>query len=153
MSLLDSLFKGFNPPSSDPARGGGKWGKADETYRTIEIGQRQPVKVVTGSLTLTPYESGHMIAVRSAAACVLTLPAAGTSKGVWFDFFNAADQDLKIAAPADNTMITFNDLDADFVEFTTSSEKIGAAGRVISDGVSWLLAFWTQETVTPTVDT
>lgn len=104
--------------------------------------------------TIVATDTGTVFTTRGATgAIVFTLPAVTSSFTnfvCWF--FNAVDQNMTIQSTA-NEMMTFNDLDADAVAFTTSSEKVGASVMVVCDGTSWLIMPMTEETQTMSVTT
>jgi len=95
-----------------------------------------PVKIKTATATLLKSETGSLIVVRGTGAVTLTLPA--IDKGLWYFILNAVDQDLIIAAPTADTLITFNDVAADSVDFDQAGNKIGAAALIACDGTSWI---------------
>jgi hypothetical protein len=47
-------------------------------------------------------------------------------------------QDLIVAPATADTLITFNELDADSVAMSTAGGEIGALLKVINDGTSWI---------------
>lgn len=86
--------------------------------------------------TVLASESGTIFTTRGATgAVVFTLPAPAT--GLQYLFINAVGQNMQISANADDKMITFNDVDADYVIFSTAGNLIGASCWAISDGTSW----------------
>lgn len=145
-----NLFKFIN--TQDPEEGGAPFVEVDLEDRTIRSGTKLNIKTIAAAYTVTGEDSGSVIVARTAASCTVTLPSAAASKGMHVVVVNAADQTLIIASVA-NEMITFNDLDADAITFSTSSELIGSAVWMICDGTSWLGLLLTQETVTPTITT
>lgn len=108
----------------------------------------------TGDYTVAAADRGKFFTTRGATgAVVFTLPAVTSAyEGFVCWFFNAVNQDMSVASTADET-ITFNDLDANAVAFSTSSEKVGACVMAVCDGTSWLIAPMTEETQTMTVTT
>jgi len=109
------------------------------------LGQRRKVITHASTATLLVGESGSMITTEgSAGAVTLTLPAVASSTGVHYWFVNAEDQNMIIAAPAD-TMVTFNDVAADSVAFSTSSEKVGGAAFAYCDGSKWMMQLMTYD--------
>jgi len=88
----------------------------------------------TAAYTVKAEESGTIFNTTGATAAVnFTLPAAGD--GPWaFFFFNGADVNMTVTAETAGTMVTYNDLTADAVAFSTSSEKIGGGFFVYCDG-------------------
>lgn len=85
----------------------------------------------TAAYTVLHTESGTFFnTVGATASVTFTLPA--ISDGPWhFEFFVGADIGMVVASAAVDTMITFNDLAADSIAFSTASEMIG--GRVFAD--------------------
>lgn len=63
-------------------------------------------------------------------AIVFTLPVLVSGTAWVFEFFNGADQNMTVTAGTADTAVTFNDLAADSVAFSTASEKIG--GHIIA---------------------
>jgi len=112
------------------------------------------VEAKTTAYSITSADWGKLFTNRGASGSVtFTLPAvAAAESGFYVDFFVVADQDVVIASTADQ-MITFNDVDANAITFSTSSEKVGAAATLICDGTSWLAILHTEETQTTTVTT
>ena len=109
------------------------------------LGSLKPVITHASSATLTIGESGACVTTEgSAGAVTLTLPAVASSKGVHYWFVNAEDQNMIIAAPAD-TMVTFNDVAADSIAFSTSSEKVGGGAFTYCDGAKWMMQLMTYD--------
>lgn len=102
-----------------------------------------PITPITGTKTLTYGECG-IIVVRSGAACTLTLPA--VKKGVWYLIVNAVDQQLIITADTADTLITFNDIAADSIDFDQAGNMIGGMFLVLCDGTSWIAGALTAHT-------
>lgn len=92
-------------------------------------------KVASG--TLLPTESGTLIVNRSTAAATYTLPA--PQANLVYNFVNAVDQNL-IVACATPVGVALNNLAANSIALSTTSQRIG--GRLIaeSDGDRWFLA-------------
>ena len=94
------------------------------------------VRTVTADRTVLASESGSIFSnVGMTAAVNYTLPAIADGPFVFW-FINGADQDMTVTAETADTMITFNDLAADSVAFSTASEQIGGAVMVVCDGTS-----------------
>lgn len=100
------------------------------------VGAGAPVvEAKSASWTCTAADSGKIFLVYGGtAAVVVTLPAIDTGPFM-FDIYNGQDQNLTVTSVVADTEITFNDLAADSVAFSTSGEKIGGGVRVICDGV------------------
>ncbi len=90
----------------------------------------------TASYTCTKYDSGTIFHTTGAtAAVVFTLPQISDGP-FWFMFINGADVDMTVTSAVADTEVTFNDLNADSVAFSTSSEKIGGVVEVYCDGTT-----------------
>ena len=115
------------------------------TMATHLLGSLKPVIAHASTATLTIGESGALVTTEgSTGAVTLTLPAVATSKGVHYWFVNAEDQNMIIAAPA-ATMVTFDDVAADSIAFSTSSEKVGGAAFTYCDGAKWMMQLMTYD--------
>lgn len=133
-----------------PVDGGKYWGDMDPASKSIMIGQRMPIKTIGAAYSVVAADTGSLLVVRSGASCTITLPVvAAALKGVDVIIFNAASQTMVVASTADQ-MITFNDLDADAVTFSTGSNLIGACVRCVCDGTSWLVFPYGANTMTVT---
>jgi len=87
----------------------------------------------TTAYSVTATDTGTLFHTTGASATVtFTLPT--PVAGLEYEFFNAVNYGMKIAAASANQIITFNDVDADNVYFYTSSEKLGA--HVVVRGLS-----------------
>ena len=119
----------------------------------VSHGLRIQAKTADYTVVL-PNDNGSFFTTRGATgAIIFTLPAvtAGAESAcVWF--FNAVNQNMTVNSTA-NEMMTFNDLDADGVAFSTTSEKVGACVMAVCDGTSWLICPMAEETQTMTVTT
>lgn len=98
----------------------------------------------TADYTVNPLvdRAGTVFTTRGAAGAVIfTLPSLSSGQyiGYFVEFQNLVDQDMTIAAPAVDTLITVNDLAADSVIFSTSSQKIGARALAQWDGTAWVV--------------
>jgi hypothetical protein len=95
-------------------------------------------KVVTktANYTCKAYESGTIFVTTGATAAVtFTLPPISDGPFIFY-FINGADQNMLVASQTADTLVTFNDLAADSVAFSTSSEKIGGFVIAVCDGTS-----------------
>jgi len=99
------------------------------------MGAAAPImEVKTASFTATAADSGKIFLIVGATAAVtVTLPAIDTGP-FKFEIVHLSDVDLTVASAAADTLITFNDLTADSVAFSTSSEKIGGVVEVYCNG-------------------
>lgn len=94
------------------------------------------IEVKTASWTATAADSGKkFLVVGATGAVVCTLPAIADGPFA-FSVYNGSDQNLTMTAAAVDTVITYNDLAADSVAFSTASEKIGGSFEVLCDGTS-----------------
>lgn len=101
------------------------------------MGSRAPIMLAkTTNYTVAASDSGTVFHTTGASGAVnFTLPAINT--GPWhFLFINGADQNMTVTAATADTAVTYNDLAADSVAFSTSSEKIGGAVEVWCDGTT-----------------
>lgn len=90
----------------------------------------------TASYQVTKEDTGTIFHTTGATAAVtFTLPPI-TDGPFYFVFINGADVDMTVASKVADTAVTYNDLAADSVAFSTSSEKIGGAVEVICDGTT-----------------
>jgi hypothetical protein len=108
----------------------------------------------TAAYTVKASESGTIFTTTGAAGAVtFTLPAISDGPYV-FKFFVGADQDMTIASATADTMVTFNDLEADSLAFSTAGEKIGGNALVVCDGTTlFCLHRMNQEGQTVTIAT
>ncbi len=104
------------------------------------VAQRTITKTETGDITAA--ENGATFHVVGSGAVTLTLPAIAT--GLRYRFINAADQNLVVASNgSSDNIVTINDLSADSVTFSTSSQKIGATLDIWTDYVNGTLRWLT----------
>jgi hypothetical protein len=90
----------------------------------------------TADYTCTLADSGTVFHTTGATAAVnFTLPAINGNP-FRFLFINGADQNMTVTANAADTIVTYNDLAADSVAFSTASEKIGGVVEVWCDGTT-----------------
>jgi len=108
------------------------------------LGQLKTVTAKTSDYTVTAAESGTIFTTEGAGgAVVFTTPAVGDGLHYWF--VNAEDQTMTVTAGAADTMVTFNDVAADSVGFATTSEKVGGAIFIVSDGTKWMTFLHTYD--------
>lgn len=117
--------------------------------------QRELVVVTATTIALTAHDAGKTICnVGAAGALTATLPAAATCRpgdDIWF--LSCADQTFTVAGTA-GELIVLNDVAANSVALSTSSEKAGGAMiATCVSGSKWHIAFWLEETQTATVAT
>lgn len=108
----------------------------------------------TADYQVTKYDSGTIFHTTGATANVnFTLPLISDGP-FYFMFIAGADVNLTITAKTADTAVTFNDLAADSVAFSTSSELIGGSAEVFCDGTTlFVLPRIAVETQTVTVAT
>lgn len=112
------------------------------------------VSAKTAAYTVLASESGTFFSTEGATAAVtFTLPApTAVSAGTFYFFYNAEDIDMTVASGTADLMVAFNDVAADSVAFSTTSEKVGSGLLVVGDGAKWFaLVMLGAETATPTV--
>jgi hypothetical protein len=73
----------------------------------------------------------------------ITLPAPVV--GLHYMFYVLADFTLTVTADAADTMITFNDVQADSVAFAGAGELMGGCIQIMCDGTSWIALALTQK--------
>jgi hypothetical protein len=108
----------------------------------------------TAAYTCTKFDSGTIFHTTGATAAVtFTLPQISDGP-FWFMFVCGADIGMTITAATADTAVTFNDLAADSVAFSTASEMIGAVVEVICDGTTlFVLPRLASEAQTVTIAT
>lgn len=116
------------------------------TTQTVWLTMRKINSVIpritakTANYTCTAFDHGKIFTTTGAEAAVtFTLPAVASSTGLEFTFINTVDQNMVVSDGGNDTLVCFNDAAADSITFSTSSEKIGAALKVICDGTNWLV--------------
>jgi hypothetical protein len=108
-------------------------------YGTSFLWNFRSIQAKTADYTVKAYESGTLFTTRGAAGAVnFTLPTTA-SLGLYYGFYNVADQSMLVASGTADKVVAFNDQTADSVAFSTSSEKIGGSFVVVADGTGWLV--------------
>ena len=122
---------------------------------TRQPGRNRELITATASVTLGPEDAGKTVCnVGAAGAVTVTLPApAACRPGDDILVLSCADQDLVVASGTADQMITLNDVAADSVALSTSSEKAGGGFLFTCVGTKWHCAPMTEETQTVTVVT
>lgn len=109
----------------------------------------------TQDYTVLASDNGTYFTTRGAAGAVnFTTPA--LKRGLEFEFFNEAGQNMTITAATPDTLVVFNDLAADSIAFSTASELIGAKVKIRANdnATRWLVEVnLGSETQTPTIAT
>jgi hypothetical protein len=121
-------------------------------FNAQQLQSRQRKHVITRTTAYTvvmPEDNRKIFSTKGAtASCTFTLPApAVTNAGCQVEFFAGANQIMIVSGTADK-MITFNDLDADGVTFSTAGEILGAHVMAISDGAIWFISKLGAHTMT-----
>jgi hypothetical protein len=108
----------------------------------------------TAAYQCTKEDSGTLFHTTGATAAVtFTLPPINDGP-FYFVFICGADIGMTVTAKAADTAVTFNDLNADSVAFSTASEMIGAVVEVICDGTTlFVLPRLASEAQTVTIAT
>lgn len=136
----------------DAEEGGGHIGILDMNDRSLQIGMKQPIKNLAAAYTPTSEDTGTLFTL--SGAMTFTLPAAAARyKNVYYELVVIADVTCVVAAANAGELIMFNDVAANSFTWSTSSEKVGAACKLICNGVSWIVILMTEETQTTTVTT
>lgn len=105
----------------------------------VPLGALRKIVAKTADYTVLDADTGTLFTTTGATGAVnFTLPAA-EKVGLHYEFFNTVDQNMTVTAGTADTMVVFNDVAADSVSYSTSSEKIGGGFRVIADGTKWLV--------------
>lgn len=94
-------------------------------------GAWKTVTKATDYTVLAADNGTHFNTAGAAGAVVFTLPAITDCRGYRFRFTNVANQNMTVTAPA-NKLVTFNNLTATSVAFSTSNEKIGASVEIVA---------------------
>lgn len=110
---------------------------------------KQGVTAKTADYSVLATDSGKVFTTTGATGAVnFTLPAKAV--GLEFTFINTVDQNMTITPDAVDTVVTFNDVAADTVAFSTVGEKIGAMAKAICDGTKWIVINLSPNTATVT---
>ena len=103
----------------------------------------------TSSYNVTAAETGTIFTTEGASGAVtFTLPTA--ADGLYYMFVAAEDQNMTITYGTNDKIITFNDIAADSVIFSTANEKAGAMVLAFSDGAKWFVINLSPNTATVT---
>lgn len=111
----------------------------DDDYTQNDFGAYEAVRIRTTDLTVTEAMNNALfVTLGAVGAVVFTLPTPRI--GLRYVFYNAADQNMTIAAAAADGLITFNTLVGDSVAFSTSGNKIGGCVEVVGiSATKWLV--------------
>lgn len=114
------------------------------------------VEAKTADYTVVVADHGAVFTTEGASGNVnFTLPATADLPTGWeCTFFNAADFNMTVTAGTADTMVTFNDVAADSIAFSTTSEKVGGGVKIIKGASKiFALVMLGAETQTPTIAT
>ena len=121
---------------------------------SIKMDKFRKISVKTASYTIDTQvdECGTLFTNRGAAAITITLPTPGTGmEGLWYEFYSMSASAFTITGPGE-LVVAHNNLTADGIAFSTSSETIGNSVVFIWDGTSWLAKpSIAQDTATVTI--
>ena len=110
---------------------------------TLWMNQLKNIAAKVASYSIKAADIGVTFTNRAATAAItFTLPPTGDLPSGWWCDFHVVDADGIVIASlgsADN-IIAGNDTGADSITITTASLTIGAYGRVLWDGTSWIFA-------------
>lgn len=122
--------------------------------RTVPL---ERVVAKTGNYTVLASDHGTIFTTEGAGGTVnFTLPATASLPTGWsVTFLSAAAGAMTVTAGTADTMVTFNDLAADSIAFSTTAEIIGGAVKIVKLTGSLVGAFVMlgAETQTPTIAT
>ena len=112
-------------------------GRLNVTKNGVTVGFNGARKTATktANYTCTQADSGTYFNTLGASGEVdFTLPAVASSAGVWYRFTAAANQVMKVIAPA-STLVTYNNAAATSV--ATGTVDIGHGFELVCDGAMW----------------
>lgn len=114
----------------------------DDEAANCRFGNYLKQAAKTADYTVVAADDRTLFTTKGASgAVVFTLPAPTLAlKGMLVGFFNEADQNMTVNCATNDLIVTFNDLAADSVAFSTSGQKIGAMVEFTPnfDGTKWL---------------
>jgi hypothetical protein len=113
-------------------------GRADLRGR-LALGKhrRGPIVAKTAHYTVTAADSGTVFTNTGAEAQVnFTLPA--VSEGLCYEFIATANFPILVKTATADTLITFNDVEADSISIGTENEIIGGVLVAICDGTNFI---------------
>ncbi len=114
------------------------------------IAYKVKVYTKTSDFTVLATQSGAIFNTTGATANVnFTLPAVTTTGFVAY-FFNTVDFNMTVTSAEGDNIVMKNDVDLDSISFQTTSEKIGGACMLVSDGTNWMAFILSEELVTVT---
>ena len=86
------------------------------------------------SYSVLASDSGKLLIANLAGTFTFTLPTLAAGKNCVWDFIQLQDQNLVVTGGDTDKMVGKNGAGFDKVTYSTSSEKIGAACRIVCDG-------------------
>lgn len=104
---------------------------------------------VTADTTVTSADHGTLFVTAGSGAINFTLPV--MTHGFEVGFYNAVDQNITLTSNPADTLVVYNDIAADSVALSTSSEKIGGSFDVfgLSSGKALVKpCLWEGQTMT-----
>lgn len=105
-----------------------------------KVGALRNIQSTGTTLTPTSAQNGTRFFMSNAASVTVTLPT--LEPGLVYEFYRTGDEALIVASAAGDDCIVGNDLTADGVTFTTSSEHIGAWVRCESVYIATITPKW-----------
>lgn len=122
---------------------------------TRQPGRQRELITATADITLSAYDVGKTVCnVGAAGAVNVTLPApSACGSGDDILVLSCADQNLTVTSGAADTIITFNDVEADSVALSTVGEKAGGGFLFTCVGSKWHCLPMVTEAQTITVAT
>lgn len=102
------------------------------------FGSWRKITAKTADYTVLESDNNTLFTTEGAGGAVIfTLPT--TPKlGLRYLFYNSENQDMTVTAAA-NTAITYNDVTATSVAFSTANQKAGSGVELIGDGAKWIV--------------
>lgn len=128
----------------------GKFRLADEPQGNPWGGWRNIVAKTGATYTVTEADNNILFTNRGNAGNIaFTLPATA-KKGLRYGFFAIAAGTVTVVAGTADTLVTFNDAEADSLALDQASEIIGGFIEILGDGTGWLLLphFYEAQTIT-----
>lgn len=165
--LFGILTSGYVKAKSLLIGGNASYGIAGDTYEAWARTQLAPrfvlddkpywkpssfsrIEIVTADRTVTVADHGTLFVCSGGSGAVnFTLPV--MTHGLEFDFYNAVDQNITLTSNPADTLVVYNDIAADTVALSTSSEKIGGSFKVVglSTGKALVMPrLWEGQTMT-----
>jgi hypothetical protein len=108
------------------------------------------IKAKTAAYTVLASEDGVVFTNRGATAAVAFILPLNSTIPIGFEctFYGISATGFSVASNPADTLVVLNDATADSLTMTTTSLIIGAALRVMWDGVGWMTFRWGGNTFT-----